>query len=158
MMSDGIILFLHANNNPLINLTVDGMARQVKLTPLSPNITYSVSIASLIRGQVSDFSSLVRLDIMNTHFHVKKIILVMSIIMVVLLTLVIIGLAIWIFYRIKNWDKARDIESQLNLHDAHQPTAYHNHHPRVVQSLGHDSHHYNGKISNHYAYSNIVCS
>ena len=35
-----------------------------------------------------------------------------------------VSLAIWIFNRIKNWDKARDIESQPNLHDAHQPTIH----------------------------------
>ena len=50
---DGFILLIHANNTPLTNLTMDGMARQVKLTPLSPNITYSVRIASVIRGKVT---------------------------------------------------------------------------------------------------------
>ena len=135
------------------------MARQVKLTPLSPNITYR--IASVIRGEVSDFSSPVRLDIMSTHLNIEKTLWVMSIIMVVLISLFIIAMATWIFNRIKSWDKARDIESQHNLdahHGADQPTSYHHYHPQGMQSLGYDSHHYGGKMTDHYAYSNIVCT
>ena len=110
---DGFILLIHANNSPLTNLTVDGMARQVKLTPLSPNITYSVRIASVIRGKVTDFSSPVQLDRMNMNLNIKNSIWVMSIIFVVLFPLIIIVVATCIFDRIKNWDKARDIVFSL---------------------------------------------
>ena len=168
---DAYLLLILANNTPLTNLTVDRHTSQVQLTPLSPDMVYSVRIASLCGQNVSQFSPPAQLDTMDTPMDMENTIWAMSIIMVVVITLSIIGMATCIFHRIKKWNKARDISAQ---HDAayqhiifHQPSISHHHqhstaypypyHPWTVPSIVTE-----GTVcrdvlmSNHYAYSNIV--